>query len=54
MGGYMWGRHVCAEIQAVLQKPDFFLLRTALKDSLRGPPAANRQLMPTTNHQPLK
>ena len=29
--------------------PNFFLLRTALKDSLQGPPTANRQ-PPTAGH----
>ena len=42
---------VCA--RAVLKGPDFFLLRTALKDHPKGPPTANRQLPSTANrHQP--
>ena len=37
--------------RAVLKKPGFFLLRTALTDSPQGPPTANRQ-PPTANRQP--
>ena len=40
--------------RAGFKKPDFFLLRTALKDSPQGPPTANRQPPPTANRQPLK
>ena len=40
--------------RAVLKKPDFFFLRTALKDSPQGPPTANRHQPPTAanHHQP--
>ena len=37
--------------RAVLKGPDFFLLRTALKDHPKGPPTANRQLPPTANRR---
>ena len=37
--------------RAVLKKPGFFLLRTALTDSPQGPPTANRQPS-TANRQP--
>ena len=39
--------------RAVLKGPDFFLLRTVLKDCPKGPPTANRQPPPTANRQPL-
>ena len=43
--------------RAVLKKPPFFLLGTALKNSPQGrqpPTAANRRQLPTTNRQPSK
>ena len=43
----------CLGTRAVLKGPDFFLLRTALKDRPKGPPTANRQPPTATNcHQP--
>ena len=36
---------------AVLETPNFFWLRTTLKDSPQGPPTANRQPPPTANRQ---
>ena len=36
--------------RAVLEKPDFFLLRTAPRD--HQPPTTNRRQPPTANHQP--
>ena len=41
-------------LETLAEKPDFFLLRTALNDRPQGPPTASHQppTPPTTNRQP--